>query len=124
MKYLGLIALGGALGAMLRYGVSLGMHALLGRGFPYGTLTVNVLGSLAMGTLYVLLLERATYAPEYRALLLIGLLGAFTTFSSYSIESLELIEAGRFPAALLNTLANVSLCLAACWLGLLFGRRL
>lgn len=124
MKHLGLIAVGGALGAMLRHGTSLGVHAALGRGFPYGTLTVNVVGSLLMGLLYVLLLERATGAGEYRALLLIGFLGAFTTFSSYSIETLELIERGRVPAALGNTLANVLLCLGACWLGLVCGRRL
>lgn len=124
MKYLAMIALGGALGAMARYGTSLGVHALLGRGFPYGTLTVNVLGSLVMGLLYVLLLERATYAAEYRALLMIGFLGAFTTYSSYAIETLELFETGRFAAALSNTLVNVTLCLGACWLGLICGRRL
>ena len=69
------IAAGGAVGALLRYWVSNGVYALLGRGFPYGTLAVNVIGSLAMGLLYVLFLERMTASPELRGAVLIGLLG-------------------------------------------------
>ena len=86
------VAAGGALGALLRYGMSLGVHGLLGRGFPYGTLTVNVTGSLAMGVLYVLLLERSALGPEWRLALLVGLLGSFTTFSSFAIETLVLVD--------------------------------
>ena len=79
------IAAGGAIGALLRFWASNGVYALLGRGFPYGTLVVNVLGSLAMGYLYIVMIERAALAPEWRAFALVGLLGAFTTFSTFSI---------------------------------------
>lgn len=118
------VAAGGALGALLRYGMSLGVHGLLGRGFPYGTLTVNVTGSLAMGVLYVLLLERSALGPEWRLALLVGLLGAFTTFSSFAIETLVLVEEGAPWRALANVLASVVTCLVACWAGLWIGRSL
>jgi len=72
------IAAGGAAGALMRYWVSNGVYALAGRSFPYGTLAVNVLGSLAMGLLYILFMERMSISPELRAALLIGFLGAFT----------------------------------------------
>jgi len=118
------VAAGGALGALLRYGVSIGVHGLFGRGFPYGTLTVNVSGSLLMGLLYVLLLERSALAPEWRLALLVGVLGAFTTFSSFAIETLVLVEEGAPLRALLNVVANVVTCLTACWAGLWIGRSL
>lgn len=118
------VAAGGAIGALLRYGVSTGTHALLGRGFPYGTFTVNVLGSLAMGFLYVWLLDRVVSGPVVRAFLLIGLLGGFTTFSSFSIESLNLIEAGQVIKAFANVLLSVTVCIAAAGLGVLIARQL
>jgi CrcB protein len=118
------IASGGAAGALLRFWVSNGVHSLLGRGFPYGTLTVNVLGSLAMGFLYVLLLERTTVSPELRGALLIGFLGAFTTFSTFSIETLNLLEQAEALKAGLNILLSVVACLLACWFGLAVGRQL
>ena len=118
------IAAGGAIGALLRYWVSSGTHALLGRGFPYGTLTVNVLGSLMMGFLYVWLLDRIVTGPVVRAFLLIGLLGGFTTFSTFSIESLNLIEAGHVLKALVNVLLSVTVCITAAGLGVLIARQL
>ena len=124
MKQILAIALGGSLGAVLRYGVANGVHGLLGRDFPYGTLVVNVSGSLLMGLLYVLLVERLALSPEWRAALLIGVLGAFTTFSSFSMETFALFEEGARMKALLNVLLSVTLCLAAVWLGVLAGRRL
>ena len=83
------IAAGGAIGALLRFWVSTGVYTLLGRGFPYGTLVVNVAGSLAMGLLFVLFMERVTISAEWRAAILIGLLGSFTTFSTFSLETLN-----------------------------------
>ena len=80
MQTLIFIALGGALGATLRYGVSNGVHALLGKGFPYGTLTVNVLGSLLMGVLYILFIERVSNNLPLRVMIITGFLGAFTTY--------------------------------------------
>jgi len=118
------IAAGGAIGSLLRYWVSSGTHAVLGRGFPYGTLTVNILGSLLMGFLYIWLLDRVAAGPVLRAFLLIGVLGGFTTFSSFSIESLNLIEAGQVMKALANILLSVTVCIAAAGLGVLIARQL
>lgn len=118
------IAAGGAAGALFRFWVSSGVYQLLGRGFPYGTLAVNVLGSLVMGFLYVMLLERMTASPELRGALLIGFLGAFTTFSTFSIETLNLIEQADFLKAGMNMLLSVTACVVACWFGLVLGRQL
>jgi CrcB protein len=118
------IAAGGGLGALLRYWTSSGVHALLGRGFPYGTLTVNVLGSLLMGFLYVWLLDRVVTGPLVRAFLLIGLLGGFTTFSTFSIESLNLIEAGQLLKAFANVMLSVTVCITAAGLGVLIARQI
>lgn len=118
------IATGGALGAVARYWMSNGVHALLGRDFPYGTLLVNVLGSLLMGVMFVLLNERMAVPVQWRASILIGLLGAFTTFSTFSMETLNLIETGEPVKAGANVLASVLLCLVACWAGVVFAREL
>lgn len=124
LKTLLFIAGGGAIGAVLRYGTSLGMHAMLGRGFPYGTLFVNVVGSLLMGFLSVVMLDRFNVGPEWRAGILVGLLGAFTTFSTFSIETLNLLEQGDITRAMLNIIISVVVCLLAVWFGLMLGRQL
>jgi len=118
------IAGGGALGAVLRFAMSSAIYRILGREFPYGTLAVNVLGSLLMGFLFVVLVERLALSAEWRAALLIGLLGAFTTFSTFSFETLALFESGQLFKAFLNIILSVCLCLAATWLGLSLGRQL
>ena len=118
------IATGGAFGAVMRYLVSTGVHALLGRGFPYGTLTVNVGGSFMMGFLFIFMIERSSLGPEWRALILIGFLGAFTTFSTFSIETLNLVESGAIARAFTNILVNVITCILATWLGVILGRQL
>lgn len=118
------IATGGAAGALLRYWVSNGVHWVLGQGFPYGTLVVNVMGSLLMGFLYIWLLDRLSVGPAARAFLLIGLLGAFTTFSTFSMETLNLIESGHVTKAVLNVTLSVVMCVGAAALGVLGGRQL
>jgi len=116
------IATGGAIGSVMRYAISNGVYALLGRGFPYGTLVVNVVGSLLMGLLFVTLVERLDVTPALRLAILVGFLGAFTTFSTFSIETLNLMQAGEIIKAGINVLVSVVLCIAATWLGFRIGR--
>ena len=118
------IAIGGATGTLLRFWMSSGIHSFLGRGFPYGTLVVNVSGSFVMGFLYVFILEKMEINTEWQAALTIGLLGAFTTFSTFSIETMNLIEAGDISKAGLNIILSVSLCLLGCWMGMVLGRQI
>jgi CrcB protein len=118
------IAAGGALGALLRFWVSTAIYQWLGRGFPYGTLAVNLIGSFLMGFLFILLNERLAASPEWRAALLVGLLGAFTTFSTFSIETYNLIEQAAYFRAGANVVLSVVLCLLAAWVGLVLGRQL
>lgn len=124
MRELLVIMVGGATGALSRFWLANWVYAWLGRDFPWGTLVVNVLGSFTMGLLYVILLERGPLSVEWRALLLVGFLGAFTTFSSFSIETLVLIEQGYLARAFANIWLSVLACLVTCWLGLLLGRML
>ncbi len=124
MQQLLAIAGGGALGAIFRFGLSNSVHRLLGRDFPYGTLVVNTVGSLLMGLCFVLLVERMAVSAEWRSAILVGLLGAFTTFSTFSFETLALFNAGAPIKALVNTMMSVMLCLLATWLGMTLGRQL
>jgi len=125
MNQLIVIALGGACGSVVRFLVSSGVYQWLGRGFPYGTLAVNVIGSFLIGLLAeALILQRVTFALEYRAAILVGFLGGFTTFSSFSLETIYLIEQGALSKAALNIAGSVFACLLAVWLGLLAGRSL
>lgn len=124
MQQLLAIAIGGAVGAVLRFTVSTSVHRVVGKDFPYGTLTVNVLGSLLMGFLFIMLVERQISSIELRSGVLFGILGAFTTFSSFSFETLALLESGDWGKALLNVLMSVTLCLLATWIGLGIGRQL
>ena len=118
------IAGGGALGALGRFWVSTGVYRLLGREFPWGTLAVNTLGSFLMGLLFVLFVERLAAGSELRAALLVGFLGAFTTFSTFSMETLALIEEGYLGKAFVNMWVSLLVCLMACWVGVLLGRSL
>ena len=118
------IAAGGAAGSVLRFWMSTWVHSFAGRSFPYGTLAVNVIGCLLMGFLFVLLVERMSDSAVWRAALLIGVLGGFTTFSSFSIETFNLLEQGDYLKAGVNALSSLVLCLGATWAGVIFGRQI
>jgi len=118
------IAIGGSLGAIMRYLTSTSVHSLFGTDFPYGTLTVNVVGSLLMGFVSILLLERFMLAEFWRPIIIIGFLGAFTTFSTFSMETFNLIEAGEMAKAFINIFINVLFCLGATWIGVIAGRQI
>lgn len=113
-----LVALGGAVGAVARYGVGVGVARLLGLAFPWGTLIVNVAGGLLMGLL------TARFGPEQETLRLalgVGVLGGFTTFSAFSLETVRLME-HQPGLAMLYAAASVLLSVGACWAGLMLGR--
>jgi fluoride exporter len=116
------VAAGGALGAVARYGSVRLLAAWFGPAFPYGTLAVNVLGSGLAGWLFVRLVEAGDGSENLRALLIVGFLGAFTTFSAFSVETLRLLGAGHAGPAALNVVANLVLCLAAAALGIALAR--
>ncbi len=117
------IMIGGAMGAAMRYLVSNGIYSLLGREFPYGTLFVNVLGSFLMGLLTVLLIEKGNIDPLIKAAILVGFLGAFTTFSTFSIDTLALINKGALSYAFLNMIASVIICVSAVWFGIFIAKQ-
>jgi CrcB protein len=120
MKLL-IIGCGGFVGAILRYLVSGWVYSLSGSDFPLGTLVVNVVGSFILG-LVLGLSDHFILHPQVMLFLTIGLLGAFTTYSTFSFESWSLIEVGSYGEALLNMAASLLLGLAAIALGLLLGR--
>lgn len=116
------IMLGGSLGAVARFVLSTAINEKIAGNFPYGTLTVNVLGSFIMGFLAMWLVDTFGLNPLARLAIFVGFLGAFTTFSTFSMETLNLIDEGLISRALLNMLLNVFLSVFAVWLGVLLGR--
>ena len=120
-----LIFLGAGLGGVFRYWVANATYFFSGRQFPYGTLVVNVTGCFLMGLLFTIISDRFdNMAPQLRSLLLIGVLGGYTTFSTLSIETLSLFENGEWFHAGLNLLLSILLCMLAVWVGVLGGRQL
>ena len=107
------IAVGGAIGAVMRYLVGSWALQYWGSGFPYGTLLINVIGSLLIG----IIIEKSALDGALRAFLIVGLLGSFTTFATFSLETLHLIEAGALIKAGLYCFLSVFVCVTAAWLG-------
>lgn len=118
------VAVGGSLGAVSRYWVSNTTYQWLGQSFPYGTLAVNVLGSLVMGFLSVLLVHRFQVSEELRIGLLAGFLGSFTTFSSFAMDSLHLAGNQALIKALLYILLSVVFCIIGAWAGLVTAKQM
>lgn len=102
-----IIAIGGAVGAVARYGVSLWVGQRWGRGFPLGTFIVNVSGSFLIGLLMTLMAEKVLVDPRWRLLLVVGFLGAYTTFSTFEYETGALLKDGEWAYAMLNIIASV-----------------
>jgi CrcB protein len=111
----------GGLGALSRYGLS-GLAQRIGAGFPWGTLVVNVLGSLVLGLVMQIGLSTDVIPREVRIAATVGFLGAFTTFSTFSFETARYLEDGVWATGLLNIVLNVVLCIAAALLGMFLGR--
>ena len=117
------LMLGGALGAFTRYMISNLVYDWFGRGFPYGTLAVNIIGSFLMGLLTVFFMEKGHLDPALKLGLLVGFLGALTTFSTFSLDTLDLIQEGVLFRAVLNALLSVIICVAAVWFGMITARQ-
>ncbi|RVU32923.1 fluoride efflux transporter CrcB [Neptunomonas marina] len=111
------VATGGALGALGRYWIA-GLFNSTHDRLPVGTLICNVLGSFIMGVLFVLIMEKVKLAPELRPLLMVGFLGAFTTFSSFALETAALFEKGHIMSALIYVLFSVLLSISALMAGI------
>lgn len=122
MKQFLAIFISGGLGAFARFLLSHQVHTWFGTKFPYGVLTVNVLGSLLMGILAVIFVERFHLDSLWNAAILIGFLGAFTTFSSFSIDTINLFEAGAYFSGILYVVLSLVLCVSAAGFGVWLAR--
>jgi len=116
-----LIALGGALGSICRYWLSTAVQRFASPFFPYGTFAVNVLGCLIFGIIVGAARQRFVLGPSERAFLLIGILGGFTTFSSYGLDTYTLFRGGHAGLGLLNAVGQMVIGLSAVWLGFAIG---
>jgi fluoride exporter len=111
------VALGGALGSVARYLLTATVDRYTAAGFPYGTFTVNIVGCAAFGLVIGAAEHRIDLTPAIRAFFLVGILGGFTTFSAFTFETLELLRTAAFLRAAINILGQITLGLAALWLG-------
>ncbi len=114
------VALGGAIGSSARYLVNIAVPRLMGHGFPYATMVVNVLGSFLMGVLVVVLAHKG--GTRFAPFLMTGLLGGFTTFSAFSLDAVKLWEAGQTASAAGYVLGSVGLALVGLFAGMAFAR--
>lgn len=115
------IAFGGAIGAVFRYGVSGFSHKILGVAFPWGTLAVNLIGSFVIGFLWGIR-EKTIMPSDFKSFIFIGVLGSFTTFSSFSLETINLFRNGEIKFALINILATNIFGISLAILGFLLSQ--
>lgn len=118
------VGLGGALGAISRFVVADAVFKWAAKPYPYGTLSVNMLGSFAIGIAYVLLVKNEFGGDAHRHLFMVGFLGAFTTFSTFSLESITLLQQGRWVAAGSYVLLSLAGCMLATALGIVLTKQL
>lgn len=125
MNQLLIIAAGGSLGALVRFFLGSWIFVRLDQQHlngPLSTLLINVIGSLLMGIAYVVIAEKLQLSAEWRQFVMVGFLAAFTTFSSFSLDTLVLFESGNTLAAIAYIMTSVLLCIAACWLAMTITR--
>lgn len=118
------VAVCGAMGCLTRYYLSGWVYGILGRGFPYGTFVVNILGAFIIGLLMEFGLRSALIPPNLRVGLTVGFLGGLTTFSTFSYETFRLLEDGEFLIASMNVVLSVLVCLMFTWVGIIAARHL
>ena len=116
------IAFGGALGAISRHWLTSAMEHLNGTDFPLGTFVVNLFGSFLIGLVFVGFAEKLSFAEQWRPVIIIGFLGAMTTFSTFSLDALLLFQQGQYNTALFYVLGSVVLCLSAAYIGMYVSR--
>lgn len=127
MKHIIMIALGGALGAVSRYSLGNWVNAWsVGKfppgNIPYGTLTVNILGSFFIGIMYVLIAEKLVLHADWRNVIIVGFLGAFTTFSTFSLETITLMENGYVLESMVYVVGSLFFCFMAVWAAIYMAR--
>lgn len=117
-----LVFIGGGIGAVFRYLLSGWVYKIIGTDFPYGTLAVNVIGCFVIGLFLTMAEDKFLISPSFRIFFAIGILGGFTTFSTFSFETIELLKDGAFAIGLLNITASIVIGLTATWVGTIVGR--
>lgn len=121
VKYL-IIGIGGFLGSIARFWLGSYIDSKMGSRFPFGTLVINCTGSFVIGFIVTLLAERAHWSPNWRYLIPIGFVGAYTTFSTFEFETFRVVQDGELLLALLNVSVSIIVGFLAVWLGVIAGK--